>query len=155
MSYVDLGSYLKKMKPKLVGEWVKSPRYDQKLASLLKMEYEDKWQRYWDARWRGYLLEFKKGKSYWIDLVRLSESLLKVNEVATRETITVFFVPAGGKQAIERIMGVPTERLIRFFKLNKVQARRLIALQQSLPRSLNAQASIYPSDIKRLAVFEV
>ena len=97
------------------------------------------------------LLEFKKGKSIWLDLVRYSEILLRVTTEASRPTITLFFVPGPYRYEIEEIVVVETNHLIEKLKLNEEIASSLVALNKHVPRQLNAQASLTLADIREIA----
>ena len=107
--------------------------------------------RYSDAEWQGMLLEFKKGKSIWLDLVRYSEILLKVTTEASRPTITLFFVPGPYRYEIEEIIVFETNHLLEKLKLNEKIASSLVALNEHVPRQLNAQASLTLADIREIA----
>ena len=110
-----------------------------------------KLSRYCDAEWNGLFLEFKKGRSVWLDLVRYSEILLKVGEEASQETITIFFIPNKRRTEIEEIIVVDTKILIEKLRLNAEIAERLIKLNKVVPRSLNAQASMTLNDIRGIS----
>jgi len=73
----NIEQHLKDHKKYLTGDWVdKNSGYDGAICQTLGMNPQK--SRYWDAEWQGMLLEFKKGKSIWLDLVRYSEILLRV-----------------------------------------------------------------------------
>jgi len=110
---------------------------------------------YWDAIWNEQYIEFKKGNSIWLDLVRYSEILLKSNDDASKETITLFFIPNKLRDTIEEIICVKTKDLIKFINLNQDGAKQLITLNDKVPRSLNAQASLTKKDIRGIATFIV
>ena len=113
--YENLRKHLSVFKKNLVGEWISNnSSYDADICDILKMELSK--SRYWDAKWDGLSVEFKKGKSIWLDLVRYSEVLLRVNDEATVETITLFFVPTMTKDKIEEIIAIDTKSLIKKWK---------------------------------------
>ncbi|SHO80742.1 hypothetical protein MNB_SV-15-1001 [hydrothermal vent metagenome] len=111
--------------------------------------------RYWDAIWNSQYIEFKKGNSIWIDLVRYGEIILKLNEDASKDTITLFFIPNKTKDKIEEIICVTTNKLIEYIKLDREKAEQLILLNENVPRSLNAQANLTKTDIKQISTFIV
>jgi len=146
----SIEQHLKDHKKNLKGEWVgKNSGYDGAICEILGMTPRK--SRYWDAEWQGILLEFKKGKSIWLDLVRYSEILLRVTTEASRPTITLFFVPCPYRYEIGEIVVVETNRLIEKLKLNEKIASSLVALNKHVPRQLNAQASLTLADIREIA----
>ena len=150
----ELQSYLQANIHNLRGAWVqKKSAYEADICRALLMEKEA--GRYWDAKWNGYLLEFKKGTSIWLDLVRYSEVLLRVNENACREVLSLFFIPDKRKEQIAEIICVESCAIIENLKLSEEYARMLIQLNDRVPRSLNAQASLTVNDLRRLEKFSV
>lgn len=111
--------------------------------------------RYWDAVWNQHLIEFKKGRSIWLDLVRYSEIALKESDESGRKTVSLFFIPNNERSRIEEIVCVETEALIRAVRLSKQQAESLVEMKVSVPRSLNAQASLTVNDVKAISAFLV
>jgi hypothetical protein len=111
--------------------------------------------RYYDASWESYFIEFKKGKSIWLDLVRYSEMVLKTTSESSKETITLFFPHNSNWTRIEHIIGVPTRKIIEKMNLNADRAKIILELRERVPRSLNAQASLTLSDVKKMAEFVV
>ncbi len=109
--------------------------------------------RYWDAQWKTYYIKFKKGISIWLDLVRYSETFLKINEDASKETLTLFFIPNRKRERIEEIICVQTKSIIEKIRLTGEIASQLIKLNKAVPRSLNAQASLTKKDVRNLAEF--
>ncbi len=154
----DLRGHIGEKLASLEGDWVhKNSGYEQGICEALEM-VRDKKQRYWDARWGNYFLEFKKGKSIWLDLVRYSEVLLRTSERARRRTYCLFFVPDAAGWAgrrIEEVVCVDSRELIVKLELTEEQALALLGLKASVPRSLNAQASLTPKDVRQIAVFAV
>jgi len=143
----QLKEHLEKNKNRLIGKWIKKNNsYEEDICKILNME--KKTVRYWDAVWNNLYIEFKKGNSIWLDLVRYSEIVLKANKDAEQETITLFFIPNREKNKIKEIICVKTEDLINFIKLNETIAKQLIDLNNLVPRSLNAQASLTKNDIR-------
>lgn len=148
--YEDLKRHLITFKKDLRGDWIrKNSSYDKYICDILRMTPRK--SRYWDAEWNGLFLEFKKGKSIWLNLVRYSEVLLKVSPEAAVETMTVFFVPTSPKDAIEEIVVADTKRLIEKLCLTEDMARRLVKFNEHVPRQLNAQASLTLSDVRKIS----
>lgn len=149
-TYENLKEHLRTFKKDLFGDWIhKNSSYDGDICNILKMNPIK--SRYWDAEWNGLFLEFKKGRSIWLDLVRYSEVLLKVNTEASKETITLFFVPTKSRDKIEAIIGVDTKSLNEKLRLTDEIARNLVELNTYVPRQLNAQASLTINDIKGIS----
>ena len=146
----DLKSHLDTNKPYLTGSWInRNASYEDDICLLLRMN--PKKSRYWDAEWNGLFLEFKKGRSIWLDLVRYSEILLQVDMNSAKETMTTFFIPNKARTQIEEIVVVDTKRLIEKLCLNTEMAKMLIELNRMVPRSLNAQARLTLNDIKNIS----
>lgn len=146
----DLKNHLETNKPYLTGSWVdRNASYEDDICVVLRMN--PKKSRYWDAEWNGLFLEFKKGRSIWIDLVRYSEILLQVDMNASKETMTTFFIPNKTRTLIEEIIVADTKRLIEKLRLNTEMAKALIELNKIVPRSLNAQASLTVNDKKGIS----
>ena len=153
----DLEQYLKENIQNLVGELLnRNNGYDALICNILT-EFDVDTSRYWDAKWtrKNLYIEFKKGKSIWLDLVRYSEILLKENDEARKETITLFFIPNSDKTHIEKIIGMKTSSIIEKLNLDENKANFIIELNKSVPRSLNAQASLTVNDVKQIADFIV
>ena len=132
----DLKTHLETYKEYLKGYWIdKNSSYDNDICSILRMI--PKKSRYWDAEWNGLFLEFKKGRSVWLDLVRYSEILLKVSEEASKETITIFFIPNKRRTEIEEIIVVDTKILIEKLSLNQEIAERLVKLSKVVPSAVS------------------
>ena len=150
----QLQRHLENKKDNLIGEWIKNnSSYDGYICKILDMEEDT--VRYWDAIWNNQEIEFKKGNSIWLDLVRYSEVLLQSNEDASKDTLTLFFIPNKAKDKIEEIICVVTKKLIEYIKLDQEKAEQLILLSENVPRSLNAQASLTKNDIRNIATFIV
>jgi hypothetical protein len=150
----DLQNHLQLYIADLRGEWVrKKSAYEGDICRALMMNEER--SRYWDAKWSGLLLEFKKGTSIWLDLVRYSEVMLKLNKNACREVFSLFFIPDKSKERIIEVICVETCTIIANLKLNEEYARALVQLNEHVPHSLNAQASLTVADVRKLKVFSV
>jgi hypothetical protein len=150
--YEDLKNHLLSFMFTLEGDWVqKKDQYEQFICDALLMQVDQ--GRYWDARWGNYVIEFKKGKSIWLDLVRYSEILLNHNESADIPVVNLFFIPNKEKTFIEEIICVETNKIISFLNLNIVFAQQLIELNSKVPRSLNAQASLTVRDLRNISEF--
>ena len=150
--YEDLKEHLSKKGNLLSGSWIESnSSYDSDICKILEMNVSR--GRYWDARWKTYYMEFKKGSSIWLDLVRLSESFLRINEDASKETLTLFFIPDKKRERIEEIICVKTKTIIEKVAITEEIAKQLINLNSAVPRSLNAQASLTKKDVRNLSEF--
>jgi hypothetical protein len=118
------------------------------------MEYSQ--SRYWDARWNGWLLGFKKGKNIWLDLVRYSEALVGLNEDAVKKTETLFFLPSEREERIAEVGCVNSATLIKVLGLSdEAVARSVLAIKDKVPHSLNAQANLTWRDIRRSQRFAI
>ena len=154
MNIKNLEKHLIGHKENLIGDWIKNnSSYDGDICKILSMKEDT--VRYWDARWFETYIEFKKGKSIWLDLVRYSEILLKVNSDASKETFSLFFIPNDFRDKINEIIGVKTNNIIKKIGLSENVANQLIDLKKIVPRSLNAQASLTVKDIKTISDFIV
>ena len=150
--FEDLEEHLSKKKNLLSGSWIlNNSSYDADICDILEMSVST--GRYWDAQWKTYCIEFKKGSSIWLDLVRYSEAFLKIDEDASKETLTLFFIPDKKKEKIEEIICVQTKSIIEKVRLTEEIASQLIKLNKAVPRSLNAQASLTKKDVRNLAEF--
>lgn len=150
----ELRRHLVAQKGKLTGEWIrKNSSYDVYICVILGMNPRE--SRYWDAEWNGLKLEFKKGKSIWVDLVRYSEIFLGLAPKAAMEAVTLFFIPGASKDRIEEIIGVETKALMEKFGLTEEGARALIQLNEVVPRQLNAQASLTVNDVREVSLWRV
>ena len=125
--------------------------YEKELSE--KLWFTDEQSRYWDADYKWIKIEYKKWKSIWLDLVRYSEILLKINKEASHETFTLFFIPDKEKKYIKEIIWINTIKLIKKLNLIENIAISLIELNNKLPRSFNAQASLTLKDIRSIADF--
>lgn len=149
-----LKNHLKISKINLEGNWVKkNSSYEGDICKLLDMKEER--ERYWDAKWKNLCIEFKKGNSIWLDLVRYSEILLNENENTSKKTFTLFFIPNKERSKIIEIIGVDTVNIIQKLNLTLDNSDELIRLNKTVPRSLNAQASLTTKDIGNIATFIV
>ena len=150
----ELEEHLRIGKSSLKGKWVQmNSSYDRYICECLDMKCDN--ARYWDALWNGRCIEFKKGKSIWLDLVRYSEIVLKLNEDASKDTFNLFFVPNQDRTHIDEIIGVSTSRIISKLDLDEKFAEKLVALRNIVPRSLNAQASLTLRDIRGICSFTI
>ena len=131
------------------GGWALLPRQWRPRGRVRVAEHG---HRNYDATWGPYFIEFKKGKSVWLDLVRYSETLLKTNEDSMKETVTAFFVPSKDKMKIEEIILVETSSIVNALSLDKETAEIISSLNDKLPRSLNAQASLTLGDLRNISI---
>lgn len=152
--YENLQHHLSERKKLLEGKWIlNNSGYEDDICHILEMKHEE--SRYYDASWESYFIEFKKGKSIWLDLVRYSEMVLKTTAESAKETITLFFPHNANWTRIEQIIGVPTSKIIEKMNLNAEIAKTIFELKERVPRSLNAQASLTLNDVKKMAEFIV
>lgn len=159
MELGELKAHLFAAKPRLAGDWVnKNSGYEEELAALLDAVPDT--SRYWDANWRTLPLEFKKGRSIWLDLVRYSEIQIKTDAESSRDTVTLFFLPNKGpyRDRIHEIVCVETSQLVTHLAMTNEEAKFLIGLSSKLrssKHSLNAQASLSVRVAKEIASFVV
>ena len=134
----------------------KNSGYDGDICNIIQ-EFTETTTRYWDCVWESenLYIEFKKGKSIWLDLVRYSEIVLNKNTDARKDTFTLFFIPNNDRSKIVEIIGVETNRIIDKVKLDEKDANQLLDLNDNVPRSFNAQASLTVKDIKDISNFIV
>jgi len=150
----ELDVYLNKKKDELYGDWIeKNSSYESYICDILEFDLDE--SRYWDAIRLGFYIEFKKGKSIWLDLVRYSEIVSKKNSDSTKETITLFFIPNSNRNAINEIICVETSAIINKLNLDKSSSESAIKLSGDLPRPGNFQARLTVNDVRALASFIV
>lgn len=150
----SLIDHLTQHKATLTGKWLlKNSNYEEDICALLGMTKDT--GRYWDAIWGEQRIEFKKGKSIWLDLVRYSEIIMNTNDEILNSTFNLFFIPHTKGTHITDIVGVTTEAILAKLGLEKEMAIVLIDLNKSMPRSLNVQASLTVKDIKEISTFIV
>lgn len=152
MDISTLKNFLIPLKEKMVWDFLRNnSNYDWALCDILWMQ-EDTW-RYWDAQWNGYKIEFKKWTSIWLDLIRYSEIVLWTTDNANNETITLFFIPDKDKLKIQEVLWIRTTLLIEKLWLDIEMAKILLEIHNTVPRSLNAQASLTVKDVRIIADF--
>lgn len=152
MDISTLKNFLIPLKEKMVWDFLRNnSNYDWALCDILWMQ-EDTW-RYWDAQWNGYKIEFKKWTSIWLDLIRYSEIVLWTTDNANIETITLFFIPDKDKLKIQEVLWIRTTLLIERLWLDIEMAKILLEIHNTVPRSLNAQASLTVKDVRIIADF--
>ncbi len=152
MDISTLKNFLIPLKEKMVWDFLRNnSNYDWALCDILWMQ-EDTW-RYWDAQWNGYKIEFKKWTSIWLDLIRYSEIVLWTTDNANNETITLFFIPDKDKLKIQEVLWIRTTLLIEKLWLDMEMAKILLEIHNTVPRSLNAQASLTVKDVRIIADF--
>jgi hypothetical protein len=89
------------------GAWVnRNSSYDADACESLGLQLSA--GRYWDAELGDVAIEIKKGRSIWIDLVRIAEQVIGVSPDAMRETVTLFLVPDSARWRIQIAHLVPT-----------------------------------------------
>ena len=161
---LTLEQYLGNKIDNLSGEWVrKNCNYESDICRILGMNKET--VRYWDATWDNLYIEFKKGRSIWLDLVRYSEVLMRINEDASKKTISLFFIHNVDKDKdrhrtkIVKIIAVDTSKIIGKLNLDNEQAIALTELHKKLrensKKTLNAQVSMTVKQIEEIADFIV
>ena len=151
---LKLEKHLKSNLFALKGTWVnKNCGYEDSICEILGFKAEK--GRYWDAFWESHYLEFKKGKSVWLDLVRYGEILKESNEDACKEVLNLFFIPNEERVGIIEIICVKSKSIIEKLRLNDKYSTMLLELNEQVPRSLNAQASLTVADIRNIAEFIV
>lgn len=141
----------------LNGNFVsKNSGYDGDICKIIN-GFNEATTRYWDCFWKdeSLYIEFKKGRSVWLDLVRYSEIILETNNESSIETFTLFFIPNNSRSKIVEIIGLKTIKLIEKINLDKKDAIQLLDLNKTVPRSFNAQASLTIKDIRDIADFIV
>jgi hypothetical protein len=151
-----LEALLKKRIFSLEGAFVKkNSGYESAICK--NFDFIEETSRYWDCLYKeeNLFIEFKKGTSIWLDLVRYSEILLKKNNDSKLDTFTLFFIPDNNRYAITTIIGIETSKIIEKLELNKESAENLLKLGALVPRSLNAQASLTLKDIRDINDFIV
>jgi len=152
--YEKLREHLHTFKADLKGYWILdySP-YKENVCRILKMRCRK--SGYWDAEWEGLFLEFEKGRSIRLDLIRYSRALLKLEPDSSLSALTAFFIPTQRRERIEQIIVVDTRRLLRKLNLKEDIAKGLIALNKRIDGKLNAQASLSLKDVKEISLWTV
>ncbi|MCW4013908.1 MAG: hypothetical protein NWF07_13110 [Candidatus Bathyarchaeota archaeon] len=144
--FQDLQDHLTLKISELKGSWIrKNSGYDKYICEILEMNLEN--GRYYDATWNEFFIEFKKGKSIWLDLIRYSETILLTNDEASHDTINLFFIPNKTKDQIETIICVETKQLISKLELDKESAKKLLEIDKLIPHHINAQARLTIKEI--------
>jgi len=152
--YEKLREHLHTFKADLKGYWILdySP-YKENVCNILKMRRRK--SGYWDAEWKGLFLEFEKGRSIRLDLIRYSKALLKLEPDSSVPALTAFFIPTPRRERIEQIIVVDTRRLLRKLNLKEDIAKGLIALNKRIDGKLNAQANLTLKDVKKISLWTV
>lgn len=152
--YERLREHLHTLKADLKGYWILdySP-YKEDLCHILKMRFRK--SGYWDAEWEGLFLEFERGRSIRLDLLRYSKTLLKLDPDTSVTALTAFFIPTQRRQRIEQIIVVDTRHLLRKLDLTKEVAQGLIALNKRIAGRLNAHAALTLKDVKEISLWTV
>lgn len=154
---IKLKNLLQKYLSSLNGSFVlKNSGYDGDICKIID-GFKETTTRYWDCFWKeeNLYIEFKKGRSIWLDLVRYSEIILGKSEESNIQTFTLFFIPNYDRSKIIEIIGLETNKLIEKINLDKKDATQLLDLNKTVPRSFNAQASLTIKDIKDISDFIV
>ncbi len=152
--YENLNARISERFPFLNGDWVsRNSGYEYGLSEALLMTPAQ--CRYWDATWDEYRLEFKKGRSIWLDLVRYSEVLLRCNESACHDVLSLFFIPDKDRLQIVEVICVETNCITEKLQISEADSKVLLELNRRMPRSLNAQASLTVADLREISCFIV
>jgi hypothetical protein len=147
----SLRDHLKACLPRLKGAWVSGrSKYEAPFAHAIEADLET--GRYWDCVWQGLHLELKKG-NIWLDLVRYSEYVLKTTPESQVPVVTVFMLYKD--ETITDLIGTTTDAIVRELRLSERSAADLLRIATEVPRALNAQASLSPKDVMRIAKFHV
>lgn len=147
----DLEEHLSKILNDLQGNWVSGKlKYENQFALAIGATFQE--GRYWDCIWQGIYLELKLG-NVWLDLVRYSEYVLKQTPDSHIPAVTLFMRYKQHK--ITDIYAVDIDNLIEVLNISRRTAKDLLRIRDEVPRSLNAQASLAESDIRRIAKFHV
>ncbi len=153
-AWLTLRDHIQERIPYIAGPWVdKQSNYEPDLAEILEAAVHD--GRYWDASWSGVKLEFKKGRSIWLDLVRYAEQMGEITGDAREEVATLFLIPNPERSKIVEVIVCETEKLLDYLNLQTNDAKTLLELRERVPRSLNAQASMTVPDARRISKFIV
>ena len=151
---VEFRDYLSGKMQHLEGSWVaKRSAYELDICEALSLSNSGN-VRYWNTDWNSVLVKFKKGRNYWFDLVRFGELVVNRTDLIPK-ILTVFFIPDVKVTKISEVVAVSTDKLIDVLSLNERNSAQLIELNSSVPRSLNAQASLTLKDLKELSEFIV
>lgn len=146
-----LVDHLQKFKSNLDGDWMlKNCSYEEEMCNALNINLMP--SRYYDAEWNGLFLEIKKGRSIWLDTIRYSEILLKINDAALKDTITLFFIPSlKNKRIVEEIIIVKTKVLIEKLGLTNKDAKYFLG--RKVLRQKNYQESLTVNDVKFISEY--
>lgn len=93
-------------------------------------------------------IELKMG-NVWLDLVRYSEYLLKTTPESHIPVVALFM--RYKEERITDIYSATVEQLIKALNLSEETARDLLRINDEVPRSFNAQASLTDKDIRNIA----
>lgn len=179
--YNDIYHHLKKQSFSINDyEWInKNNNYEDGACKCIGLAIKK--GRYADAEFNGYSIELKKGQSIWLDLVRYSELLTGIKNIKgskdeksikkakeelesakeklfNGKSLTIFLITEKdntGNRMVSRIAGIKTNDIISHVKLDEDMAKKILELQNKLPRQLNAQASMTVNDVIKKAIFEI
>lgn len=152
--YEDLREHLSDHIYPMVGRWLeKNSSYEDELCEILQMDIDK--GRHWDAKWRDYFIEIKKGRSIWLDLVRYSELILNDGPSIDSRLVTLFLIPNKEKTNVTEIICTSTQAIVNKLNLNQFIAKQIVEISNIVPRQLNAQASLTVNDIKSICEFSL
>jgi hypothetical protein len=152
--YEKLREHLHTFKADLKGYWILDYcPYKENVCNILKMRRRK--SGYWDAEWKGLFLEFEKGRSIQLDLLRYSKALLKLEPDSSVSVLTAFLIPTQRRERIEQIIVVDTRRLLQKLNLKADVAKGLIALNKRIDGKLNAHANLTLKDVKKISLWSV
>jgi hypothetical protein len=140
---------------KLFGLWIdKKNGYEKEFCKLTGLIHKN--TRYMDCTLGDNIcIELKKGKgAVWLDEVRYSEILLRINEDSKIKTFTVFIKYKPGK--VTSILIIKTEKLIESMGLTIESAEYMLAKfkkTKSLGHGLNCQHSMSYKQLTKIADF--
>ena len=141
---VDIQSNIDQME----GDDVVRPNsYEKYFCKLLNWQCHN--HRYYDAIGNDMRIELKKGIGMmWFDMVRYSEIFLKIG---TQDTYTMFIQYSKKKKKVQEIYMIPTDRIVRFLKLDEEKAKFCIRMFKEQRRGLNMQESATKKDMREMA----
>lgn len=139
---------IRKTIDQMEGDFViRSSAYEKYFCDILNWQCHN--HRYYDAIGNDICIEMKKGiNMMWFDMVRYSEIYLKIG---TQNTYTIFIQYAKNKKKVQEIYIIPTDRIIKFLKLDEKKAQFCIDMFKDQYRGLNMQASATKKDLRDMA----
>ena len=139
-----------------MGKWVeKRSHYEDELTQLLSMRRETG-ERYWEAIWNGFFLEFKKG-AIRLDVVRYSEIFLGKEDYSSsgKESLCLFLRPDKERIRIKEIICVRTQDLFPLMNLTKETAEFFVKYRKSLHKEFNGILCLGETDVRSVQSFSI